>query len=505
MNGMSMGLLSPAVLAALAQQQGQVQPTQGLLAPPQKQGFMSRIGDSLAGAENTGADRRGLLGQALLGMAAGMAQTGGQGTAAAIGNGLQTGLLALNQGRENLTNERYKQALMANQGGDPAGFRETHLSAIAAGYEPGTQGYKDFFRRKNREIAGQSSAAITYQKVTGPDGREYMLALDPRAVGAQTIGGGPSFGSFADPSPAQQPVRFRNAAGEEIDVSGVEDPYLREQIIQNPDAFGLLPDGGSAELPPRDTYTPAPVFPRTSSTAGQNPFAGRRPEDQAAATREAEIRVELATAQERARAEAEAAAAKESATQGVKPTKAQEAVDSEYGKEYVTFMQGGAADAEKALSELSGALDALNSERGLTGPWISTMPMAVRTRTNPRSVAVQETVESTVQRSLRAILGAQFTAQEGERIIARAYNPAMSEAENAQRVRRLLRQLQEGFRNKAAMARYYEGNGTLRGFKGKVPSLSDFGIDDQDRRSTPAPRPTRPASDDIDSLLELYR
>jgi len=489
------GLLSPAILAAM--QGAQAPPEQGMLSP----GFFSRMGDGLVGAENTGADRRGLIGQALLGAAAGMAQTGGQGFMGALGNGLQSGLLAMNQGRENLANERYKGALIANQGGDPAGYRETHLSAIAAGYEPGTQGYKDFFRRKNREIAGQSSAAISYQKVKGPDGREYLVALDPRAVGAQTIGEDTGYGSFAPQGQGKSTV-FRNAAGEQMDVSQVPDQHLRMEIMRNPEGFGLVPDGGSVELP--GTYVPAPAYPRPSPTAGQNPFASRRPEDEAAATRAAEVGVDLAYAGARAEADAQAAAAKEQAITGVKPTKAQEAVDTEYGKEYVAFMQGGAADADKALTELDGALSALGSEKGLTGPWISTLPMAVRARTNPRSVDVQETVESTVQRSLRAILGAQFTEKEGERIIARAYNPALDEAQNAERVSRLAKQLREGLRNKAAMAAYYEQNGSLRGFQGKIPSLAEFNFDDEQVPSRPAASaPT--SSDDIDALLEIYR
>ncbi len=283
------GLLNPALLAAMAQQQPQT-PQGGLLSP----GMWSRMGDSLVGAENTGADRRGLLGQALLGMAAGMAQTGGQGFMGALGNGIQSGLLALNQGRQNLSDERYRDAMIANQGGDPAGFRAMDMQARAAGYEPGTQGYKDFFRRANGELARQSSAAISYEKVKGPDGREYMIALDPRAIGAQTIGGGPSFGSFAQPA---QATRFRNAEGEVLDVSEVTDPAVREQIIQNPEIFGLVAEeGGSVELPGRDvaSFTPAPVYSRPSPTAGRNPFASRTPEEEAAAITAATERTKLA-------------------------------------------------------------------------------------------------------------------------------------------------------------------------------------------------------------------
>ena len=79
-----------------------------------------------------------------------------------------------------------------------------------------------------------------------------------------------------------------------------------------------------------------------------------------------------------------------------------------------------------------------------------------------------------MQRNLRLILGAQFTEKEGQRLIARAYNPSLSEQENAKRVRNLIKQMQSAAEAKASAARYFEENGTLAGWKGKLPSMRDF-------------------------------
>jgi hypothetical protein len=90
-------------------------------------------------------------------------------------------------------------------------------------------------------------------------------------------------------------------------------------------------------------------------------------------------------------------------------------------------------------------------------------------------VNIQEMVESTVQRSLRVILGAQFTEKEGERLIARAYNPKLPPKVNADRVQRLLDQLQRAYDGKREAAAYYEANGTLQGFRGRTAwRMSDF-------------------------------
>jgi hypothetical protein len=118
----------------------------------------------------------------------------------------------------------------------------------------------------------------------------------------------------------------------------------------------------------------------------------------------------------------------------------------------------------------------------------------VRSLTNPQAVKTKNAVEEVVQRNLRLVLGAQFTEKEGERLIARAYNDRLDTQENAKRVNRLITQIKNAAETKADAIRYFEQNGTLTGWNGKLPSMSDFTFDDRatDRAKQPtggAPTP----------------
>lgn len=181
--------------------------------------------------------------------------------------------------------------------------------------------------------------------------------------------------------------------------------------------------------------------------------------------------------------------------------KAQQAVDREYAKDYLDWIQDGSPVAEKSLGELGQAADRLrgyktgpNGERipireddfltrqlgptGAVAGTIATVPFvgkAVSDIITPGASDIREIVESTVQSSLRPILGAQFTEKEGERLIARVYNPRLKREVNAARVLRLQKQIAEAARNKNAAARWFEEHGTLQGFKGKLNyTIADF-------------------------------
>jgi hypothetical protein len=179
------------------------------------------------------------------------------------------------------------------------------------------------------------------------------------------------------------------------------------------------------------------------------------------------------------------------------PIRAREAVDREFAKDYVEFIQTGASDAAKALEELGGARDQLRgyyiNEEGervpvkggkrddLTGAFVGTVagiPGVGKVAQDiffPESSDVQETVEYTVQRSLRPILGSQFTKEEGERLISRVYNPRLKEEVNASRLDRLIKQLDRAHQEKRRAAAYFEQWGTLTGFRGRTAwTVDDF-------------------------------
>jgi hypothetical protein len=159
---------------------------------------------------------------------------------------------------------------------------------------------------------------------------------------------------------------------------------------------------------------------------------------------------------------------------GKQLTKGQEAVDDKFAPIYAEYITGGASDAAKQATQLRGALTQLEQNGELTGPLIGLMPDVLQSFAAPEALAVKETISEVVQRNLRAVLGPQFTAKEGEGLIARAFNPALGAPENIKRVRRLLDQIERANADAEAAVRHYEANGTLQGFKYNAPRLSDF-------------------------------
>ena len=158
-------------------------------------------------------------------------------------------------------------------------------------------------------------------------------------------------------------------------------------------------------------------------------------------------------------------------------TPAQKAVDQQFGKDYVEWTQGGFSDARKSLVQLGEVSAKLGSSGSISGGLIGNVPRAVRATMGSDSANVQDQVEEVVQRNLRLVLGAQFTEREGQRLIERAYNPRLSEAENKKRVDRLMRQIQSAAEAKDEASRYYEENGTLSGWRGKLWRMDDFDPD----------------------------
>lgn len=164
----------------------------------------------------------------------------------------------------------------------------------------------------------------------------------------------------------------------------------------------------------------------------------------------------------------------------VKLTDAQKEVDKQFAKDYNEYVvQGGYSDVEKNIGQLKDAyakLTGKNYDTGqevkgkkvsfATGRTVGVLPKEMRDVVAPEGAAIQDQIEEVVQRNLRLILGAQFTQKEGELLLRRSYNPRQSQEENARRVRRLVTQIEKAAKAKSEAGRYYEANGTLKGFSG---------------------------------------
>lgn len=148
-------------------------------------------------------------------------------------------------------------------------------------------------------------------------------------------------------------------------------------------------------------------------------------------------------------------------------------IDEGFADTYLGWNSGGFADSRKQIEQLGEAVKILESGENVTGK-IGLLPDQLRPFFNEQGTIARENVEEVVQRSLREILGAQFTEKEGERLIARAFNPLLPPKENAKRVRRLLNTVGSMADAKQDMVDYFDQNGTLRGYKGSRPTASQI-------------------------------
>lgn len=152
----------------------------------------------------------------------------------------------------------------------------------------------------------------------------------------------------------------------------------------------------------------------------------------------------------------------------------QKKLDESFATDAIAWSSGGGQDMVSQLAQLEPVIAALERGEPITGLSVSLQPDLMLALTNPDALASRDNVESVVQRNLRTILGPQFTQTEGENLIARAYNPKLKPEENARRLRRLFMQMSESAKEKQSMVDFATNNGTLRGYKGKMPQLEDF-------------------------------
>lgn len=161
---------------------------------------------------------------------------------------------------------------------------------------------------------------------------------------------------------------------------------------------------------------------------------------------------------------------------GGEATPFQEAVDKKFADRYLDWKTSGAADASQQVAQISSVLSKLEQGQPLTGPMVGAIQsVGLGSILTPDAQDAKDRVESVVQRSLRETLGAQFTAAEGDRLIARSYNPSLRPEQNAARLRALYATLSAADKAKRAMIEYVEANGTLAGYSGpRIPSADEI-------------------------------
>lgn len=146
-----------------------------------------------------------------------------------------------------------------------------------------------------------------------------------------------------------------------------------------------------------------------------------------------------------------------------KQSAGQRELDKQVAKEYQDWTSGGQKIAQSEISKLRSVADKLRNKELSTGGLTGLFPDRI---TSKEVLGARADVESTVMNSLRAILGAQFTENEGKRIIQNTWNEGDSTENNLARLDRLVNDLENKAVDKSQKANYFEqSGGTLAGYK----------------------------------------
>lgn len=182
-------------------------------------------------------DKKAIVRQGFLQLASGLLQNNN--FPQALGQGLQGGLLAVNQGPQELQERRYRQEMMRRGLLGPAGAQEFAASAQAAGLKPGTPEY-------------QRAARIG-------------LGLDPRAVTAAT-----KFGDLTDAFGRQRPTRSNP-------TTGVQEVFYAENNQWIP-LGGAMPQGGAVNVQIDDGAVPPQVVQAAEVAQGNRAWTANTPD-----------------------------------------------------------------------------------------------------------------------------------------------------------------------------------------------------------------------------------
>jgi hypothetical protein len=163
-----------------------------------------------------------------------------------------------------------------------------------------------------------------------------------------------------------------------------------------------------------------------------------------------------------------------------KGSPAQEAIDQQFGKDYAEYTAGGgAAQVAKSISQVQDALDAA-SKKGTpvaTGDMAGLIQHVSPTVGNvlyPSTTEAKQQIEGAVATTLKNLFPGRILQSEVENTMSRVWNPQLPLPDNIKNSQALLTQLKDANDAKQQASAYYEKNGTLKGFQGKVYTPEDF-------------------------------
>lgn len=166
---------------------------------------------------------------------------------------------------------------------------------------------------------------------------------------------------------------------------------------------------------------------------------------------------------------------------GLDLTPAQEEIDKIFGKTIADYKLKGQAQVISNLQNLFEKIGILEgtilNEKGqkynVSGPLIGALDDLALSATFPDAAGFRSDIRDIVFQSLREKLGAQFTEKEGERLVNAAFNFYLEEEQNIGRLKRLYKTIEDAANAKNKSMKYYDENGTLKGYDLSMPLSFD--------------------------------
>lgn len=153
-----------------------------------------------------------------------------------------------------------------------------------------------------------------------------------------------------------------------------------------------------------------------------------------------------------------------------KMSEGQKVLDRQWAKDHNEWTSGGSDMAMTEIQKLRAVAKDLKEKRVETGGFTGMFPDQL---TSNKVLSARADVESSINQSLKQIMGAQFTEREGARVIKATWNEADSTENNLKRIERLANDLESQARAKTQKANYFEQYGTLQGWKSEQPMTKD--------------------------------
>lgn len=128
------------------------------------------------------------------------------------------------------------------------------------------------------------------------------------------------------------------------------------------------------------------------------------------------------------------------------------------------------------------------------------LPEGVRDIIDPEDRAIEDRVKGQAIKTLKQLLGGQFTEKEGNRILDNTYNPRQKKSENIRRMKELIRTLYDVARSQKAAMDYFSKNGTIKGYEAPKIDINVRNV----RQKLPPTKSSEQSQETDDEFLKRY-